>query len=258
MNYREFAVDLAERAGDVMTTNFRLGMSKTWKSDGTPLTVSDIMINDMVLKAVDESCPGHAVIAEEASTDDVENHEWVWICDPIDGTVPFSHGLPTFTFSLALVHNGEPVLGVINDPMSELLLIAEKGKGATVNGVPAHVTSGHDFNTLVIAVEDAKYDSLATGAFRSRLRQRGAILITLWSAVTSASRVATGDIAAMVNSGGHCWDAAAVALIATEAGGKATDLRGEPIKFVEPFGGFVVSNGDIHDTLLDELARVIE
>ena len=255
--YRDFAVDIAQRAGDIMTTNFALGMSKTWKADGSPLTVSDLMINDMLISAVNETYPEHAVVGEEASIRNDENREYVWICDPIDGTVPFSHGLPLFTFSLALVHDGQPVLAVVNDPMSDRFFIAEKGTGATVNNTSMSVAPVEEIGTLVIDLEDAQIDALSTGSFRGRLRQRGAMVTTLWSAVIASTRVATGELAAVICKGGHVWDVAAAALLVTEAGGIATDLRGEPIEFVEPLEGFVLSNGEVHDALLEDLARVL-
>jgi myo-inositol-1(or 4)-monophosphatase len=249
-DHRAFAVDLARRAGEVIRTNFQLGTSKTWKDDGTPLTVTDLMVNEMVLKNVAEFFPDHGVIGEEASTRPNDKREWVWICDPIDGTVPFSHGIPNFVFSLALTHHNEPVLGVVYDPMADRMYVAEKGKGAFLNDEPVRVSSVSEFNSLVIDLEDPTADGQD---LRYALRKRGALVTTLWSAVYAGSCVAGGGIAGAVCFPTHIWDAAALAILVTEAGGKVTDLDGNPLKLVEPLPGLVVSNGDVHDALIEEL-----
>ena len=102
---RDFAVDLAKQAGAVMRANFSPGMKKEWKEDRSPLTVTDTAINRMVIAAVQKTFPEHSVLGEEESTWK-EGDEMVWVCDPVDGTIPFSHGIPLSMFALALVRNG--------------------------------------------------------------------------------------------------------------------------------------------------------
>jgi len=116
-NYKDFAVSLAFQAGKIMKQNFVTGMQKEWKEDHTPLTKTDLAINELVLDAVRLNYREHGVLAEEESN--FNGEDFVWVCDPIDGTFPFSHGYPTFTFSLALVKNGKPILGLLFDPRSD-------------------------------------------------------------------------------------------------------------------------------------------
>ena len=130
----KFAIGLARRAGDLMRANFSLGTKKSWKEDHSPLTVTDTAINEMVIEAVRDAYPGHAVIGEEESYGDGRLADWTWVCDPIDGTIPFSHGYSTFAFSLGLAHRGESVLGVVYDAMFDRLVVARKGQGATSRG----------------------------------------------------------------------------------------------------------------------------
>src|SRR4051812_43111403 len=85
--------------------------------------------NALVLKTIKTRFPDHSILSEEGD-DFSEEHDYVWICDPVDGTHNFSHGVPTATFALALVHKGEPMLCVILDPFLKRLFYAEKGKGA--------------------------------------------------------------------------------------------------------------------------------
>src|SRR3989338_9591130 len=119
----DFAAGLAREAGEIMRQNFALGMKKEWKEDDSPITVTDIRINSLVLEAIQKKYPAHSFVGEEGSR--IIESEYVWVCGPVDGTVPFSHGYPIFMFSLALVKNGMPIAGVLYDPILKRMFYAE-------------------------------------------------------------------------------------------------------------------------------------
>src|SRR5688572_22457550 len=110
--YLEFAKKLAQEAGEISLRYFGFETESTWKGDNTPLTVADTEINDLVVKKINEIYPDHSIYGEERS-DKKKGSKYIWVCDPIDGTMAFSVGLPIFVFSIALVDqsNGQPVLG---------------------------------------------------------------------------------------------------------------------------------------------------
>jgi fructose-1,6-bisphosphatase/inositol monophosphatase family enzyme len=130
----DFAEKLAREAGALMRQNFTLGMKKEWKSDMTPLTATDLAVNALALRRIEDAYPADAIISEEGSIK--KDSEYAWVCDPVDGTMPFSHGLPTFVFSLALTRQGESVAAVVYDPICDRLVRAEKGEGVFMNGRP--------------------------------------------------------------------------------------------------------------------------
>jgi fructose-1,6-bisphosphatase/inositol monophosphatase family enzyme len=134
----EFATGLAREAGAIMKQNFALGMAKEWKEDNSPLTITDQTINTLVLSKLRAEYPEHSIVSEEGS--ELTDFEYTWVCDPVDGTMPFSHGYPTFCFSLALTHNGESILGVVYDPMCDRMFTAVQGKGAYMNGTKISVS----------------------------------------------------------------------------------------------------------------------
>src|SRR6185369_6851970 len=101
MTHKEFALQMAQEAGGIIRSNFSMGMKKEWKEDVTPVTVSDLAINKDLIEGVKQHFPGHSVYGEEESAL-IDGAEYVWVCDPVDGTLPFSHGIPTCMFSLAL------------------------------------------------------------------------------------------------------------------------------------------------------------
>ena len=87
--YLKFAKNLALKSGQIMLDNFQLGINTDIKADNTLVTIADTDINSLVIRSIKASYPEHAVIGEEESYEN-DKAEYVWVCDPIDGTIPFS------------------------------------------------------------------------------------------------------------------------------------------------------------------------
>lgn len=193
--HRHFAEQVALQAGGIIRQNFDLNMKKEWKEDNTPLTVTDTIINQLVLDAVADRYPDHAVLAEEGNLDR-EHAEYVWVCDPVDGTIPFSHGIPTSVFSLALVHNGTPIVGVVYDPFTDRLFSAEKGMGGYLNGSLIHVSDQADVVKGLIGIGYA-WNHVNLRDVMHELIQRKAIAVQFASNVYMGSLVAAGEFLAV-------------------------------------------------------------
>lgn len=251
IDYRSIACDLARQAGTIMLDNLKLGMTKDWKEDNTPLTASDTAINDLVIKTISEHFPEHAVLGEEGSHNLETSSEFVWVLDPIDGTIPFSHGVPIFAFSLALTMHGIPILGVIYDPVMDRLVVGEKGKGATLNGKPIHTSSAATINQTLIEVQSWRGYSRNLNSIKNTIIEQGGQATTICSVIYAGMLVAIGEYGGVLFSGTKPWDAASVAIIVEEAGGHVTDLDGEDQRYDQPMNGVVISNGKLHHTLLD-------
>jgi myo-inositol-1(or 4)-monophosphatase len=250
MPYKDFVLDLAMKAGAIMRANFSLGMKKDWKEDDTPLTVTDTTINRMVIEEIKKKFPDHALLGEEESN--LKDSEFVWVCDPVDGTVPFSHGYPTFMFSLALVQKGETILGVLYDPILNRMFYAEKGKGTSLNDKVIHVSDGGLKSALINLDTDVRLANL-----RNKLIDRDGFTTTFYSATYGASLVACGEFVAEVYEYDKPWDAAAVKIIVEEAGGKVTDIAGQEQRYDKPINGFVATNGHVHDELIELIGAIL-
>jgi len=255
-SYRDIACALAKQAGDIMLQNMKLGMSKDWKADNTPLTVSDTQINELVVATISKAFPSHAILGEEGSHNLSDDARFTWVLDPIDGTIPFSHGVPIFAFSLALTENGVPILGVIYDPVMDRLVVAEKGKGTTLNGTPVHVSSAKSVNQTLIEVQSWRGYERNLNSLKNTLIEQGAQATTICSVVYAGMLVAIGEYGGVIFGGTKPWDAAAVAIVIAEAGGVATDLDGKQQRYHRPMNGLVASNGHLQPALL-ELVRSI-
>jgi len=239
----DFAISMAREAGALMKQNFSLGMKKEWKDDHTPLTATDTKINALVLEAVQSTYPSHSFVGEEGSN--VIESEYTWVCDPVDGTVPFSHGWPTFVFSLALTQNGESILGVIYDPICDRLLHAEKGGGAFLNGTKIHVSQDAQLGKTTF-VGFSKLPHL-----QEVLMADGCRVPTFFSCVYAGMLIATGELVGQIYKYDKPWDGAAVKVLVEEAGGKVTDLEGKEQRYDKEINGFVASNGLVHQRLID-------
>lgn len=242
--YKNFAIDIATKAGKIMLANFSLGMKKNWKEDNTPLTATDIAINKLVINEVAANFPDHSLLGEEESN--MQNSEYVWVCDPVDGTIPFSHGYPAFMFSLALTRMGESILGVMYDPILNRMFYAEKGKGAFLNSNKIKVSPADGFKNAMINLDtDFRLIDL-----RNKLVERDAYATTFYGATYGASLVACGEFVAEVYEYSKPWDGAAVKVIIEEAGGKVTDILGNDQRYDKRINGFVATNGLIHNELI--------
>ncbi len=241
MTYKNFAISLAKEAVAEIRKNFGLAMKKTWKDNDTPVTKTDIAINKKVISQVKKYFPTHGILGEEESYNH-KNVEYLWVCDPVDGTIPFSHGVPICTFSLALVKNGKPVVGAVYDPFSDRMFYAEVGKGAYLNNKKISV-SKLNLKNSVLAWE--AFDSM--GDLR---KQTGSLPVTFLSYVYGAMMVASGEFVGALYNWRYAHDAAAVKVIVEEAGGKVTSMFGKEQNYNGKIEGCLATNGIVHNQLL--------
>jgi myo-inositol-1(or 4)-monophosphatase len=262
MEHREFAIDFAKKAGAIMRKYFTVGLAKETKDDAnqSPVTIADLEINAALIDAVRAQFPTHSVLAEEESFFTEPRGEYLWVCDPVDGTRPFAMGIPISAFSLALTKDGESILGVICDPWNDRIFVGEKGKGAYMNGKQIRVS---DRATLKGAQGDVeftkkgKYDILDLP--RALLKDAGVSSVAkIPSIVYISSLVAAGqfDFVVFPMTTGH--DIAAAKIIVEEAGGTVTSMMGEEQRFDydNTIDGALVTNGKIHNELLSVVKRV--
>lgn len=248
-DYKTFAVNLAYEAGKIIKDDFLKGVVTRWKEDSTPITETDTRINRLVINAISEKYPEHSLIGEEQSN--LKTSDYVWVCDPIDGTTPFTHGIPLSVFTLALTFKGESILGVIYDPYMDRLAVGEKGKGAFLNGNRISVSKVSEIKNTVIDVETWGTSLYELSDVYKELNRLGCSPTTLRSSVYVGMLIAKGDITAIIFGGKTPWDAAAVKVIVEEAGGKMTDLSGQDQNYNQDISGYIASNGIVHNQLVE-------
>ena len=236
-----------------MLEHFQIGLAADLKaSDGdSPVTIADKSINQLVIESVQKAFPDHAVHGEEQSLN-TEGARYIWVCDPLDGTLPYRMGIPTNVFSIALVDStdGQPKVAVVYDPHSKRLYHAVAGKGAFVNGEKMHVNTTTSISNAMIGLSSQRSQYVDGQQLKISIISNCFRPLYLNSSIYEAMLVASGQIAAQVHVGSGAYDVVAARLIVEESGGKATDLFGEAQRFDQPVRGAIVSNGLIHDELI--------
>jgi myo-inositol-1(or 4)-monophosphatase len=212
----------------------------------------------MALKALRRAFPGHSVLGEETGAHgagDVNQAEFLWVVDPLDGTVNYSHGLPNYSISIGLRHRGQALLGVVHAPSLRETYLAEAGKGALLNGSPIHV-SRITVPKSAVFVSGFSYNSFQTGQnlpeWMVFMRQFQALRRT-GCASLDYSWVACGRFEGFWEYGLKPWDSAAGELLVREAGGKVSGVAGEPLDIFQE--GVLATNGLLHARCLSALRR---
>jgi myo-inositol-1(or 4)-monophosphatase len=191
--------------------------------------VSDVdrMAEAEIVRELRRAFPSHAVVGEESGAAGKSRH--VWVVDPLDGTHNYLRGIPHFCVSIALLDNGEPIHGVVFDPLRDELFLASRGDGAMLNDRRLRVSPRRDLEGALLATGvpyrerrhlDAQLDitrTLLAGA--EDIRRTG-------SAALDLAWVAAGRLDGYYETGLKPWDMAAGCLLVREAGGRYCDYAG--------------------------------
>lgn len=255
--YLEFAKDIANKAGEIMLKYFKEDNEAFYKFDQTIVTKADKDINSYLISKVKEKYPTHSVDGEE---EQFGTSEYVWVCDPVDGTAMYARHIPVAVFSLALVIDGEPIVGVIYDPFTDNMYSAIKGERAYCNDRIISVNN--------ILLDDMKsvshYDMWPEAEYNiyDTVKELGkkTYFIGIGSIIRACVCVATGDFNLAIFPGTkhkNC-DIAAAKVIVEAAGGKVTDLFGKEQRYDKSINGAVISNGFVHDEVTSLLKQYLE
>jgi fructose-1,6-bisphosphatase/inositol monophosphatase family enzyme len=248
--YRDVAIDIAQNAGNIMRRYFAIGMASDWKKDNSPVTIADREINAMVIKRIKECFPKHGIKGEEISDYNIGD-EYLWVCDPIDGTVPYSHGIPTSVFSIALVKNGKSILGIVYDPFMDRMFFAQEGKGAFMNNKQISVRVREDDARKVVGCEWWINAPFQFSNLFENLSQNNFIVSVPVCIIYSAMMVAVGEFVGAIFCGSGAHDIAAVKIIVEEAGGKVTNLFNDEQLYNQKIRGAIISNNTAHNDLVN-------
>ncbi|OEJ22141.1 hypothetical protein AR457_40395 [Streptomyces agglomeratus] len=204
----------------------------TAKGDRDMVTNVDLAIEREARKALLDGAPGIGFVGEEEGGDTAA--DTYWIIDPVDGTANFIRGLPLCGISLALVHHGVPVLGVIHLPLIGRRYWAAQHLGAYRDGHRISAASTSTLPEAMFAVGD--YGTGPDGPERNRvalaiqahLAEKAQRVRMLGSAAVDLAFVADGTLDATITLGNHDWDMAAGVVLAREAGAVVMDTDGSP------------------------------
>lgn len=228
----EVAQELADEVRAHLLQAFSGARDATLKGDGTLVTEADLEADRLIAQRLQERFPDHEILSEEMKTV-YEGVPWCWVVDPLDGTTNFTHGVPVWAISIALLKDGYPVMGLVDVPPLGLRFHAVKGSGAFLNGQRIHARRGStDWNDQARLQNElfVACSHTVTGYHLPRpLRVRA-----LGAAAFNFSLVARGAVLAAMEATPKVWDIAAAWLLIEEAGGVVHRLEGEPMLPLTP------------------------
>ncbi len=254
-NSLEAAVEIAQEAGKILREEMERPLSIAYKGDFDLVTQADRRSEALIVSRLQKYFPGHAVAAEEGTGKDTAS-DYCWHVDPLDGTTNFAHRYPCFCVSMALTYKKELQLGVVYNPVYNELFTAARGEGAFFNG-----------KKIQCSKIDALKNSLLCTGFPNHNREANPNFHFYWdftlrshgvrrdgSAALDLAFVAMGRFESFWEFGLNPWDTAAGVILVEEAGGKITDMQGQPYTLGGP--SILASNGLIHAEMLKVVSEV--
>ena len=241
----EFLKELAEESGSIIRKYFRSKINIEYKSDTTPVTAADREAEIKLREMIMEKFPDHGILGEEFENINPDA-VYQWILDPIDGTKNFVTGTCLFGSLIALLKSGKPILGMINNPILNHVLIGD-GETTRLNGIPVRVRACKKLEnaTLLTTSHWSVVRTQDGEAFESLSRK--VKMYRTWGDCYGYYLLATGYADIMIDPLMHIWDVASLVPIIEGAGGVITDYYGgDPIKGV----GVIASSGKIHDEII--------
>jgi myo-inositol-1(or 4)-monophosphatase len=254
--FLKVALEAAHEAGAVVLAEHSRPQKISYKGDVDLVTETDKRSEALVVGRLRREFPEHRIVAEEGSGGAASASRYEWHVDPLDGTTNFAHGYPCFAVSIGLLLEGEPIVGVVFNPVSDELFSAMRGAGAFLNGKPIHVSAIDKLSTSLVATGFPTHKRGDNGNihyyWQFTLRSHG--VRRDGSAALDLCSVACGRFEAFWEFGLKSWDTAAGILLVQEAGGKVTDLSGGAYRAGGP--DILVSNGRIHEEMKTTAAEI--
>lgn len=254
MREMEVAVRAIGEAGRIVTKYYGKATSSV-KSDKSLVTKADTESEEVIKAILRKEFPSYPILGEETGKTGEES-DYLWVVDPLDGTTNYIFRNPFFDISIALTYKGDPILGVILYPPQDELFHAEKGKGAYLNDFRIMVSDREQIDSSIVTFcHGSDQDSVRRmiDAF-SKLKNINQKVRQLGAAALELCYVASGRVDAFFMTGMNPWDVAAGTVIVREAGGQATDFRGNYFNIHSH--DILGSNGRIHKSLLDILQDI--
>ena len=236
----KFAIQLAKESAQILLKGHKKAKILKYKGETGDFALDmDVKSENHVLQRIRKKYPHHDILTEETGHHH-KTSDYLWVIDPLEGTVNYAHQLPIWGVNIGLLYKKEPFIGVCYAPVLKELFYAEKGKGTYLNGKRIHVN--HETEIM-----KALYSSALPDVERIPISRT---LIRGWSCIgVEMAYVALGSFAARIKlRGKDPYGCVTGSILVLEAGGKVTDPQGRPWSLKSE--GIIASNGKLHDKLL--------
>jgi 3'(2'), 5'-bisphosphate nucleotidase len=268
----QVAVELAREAGAAIVDLYDglIEVHQKYDLDHVePVTLADRVANELIVTRIAAEFPDDGILAEESlDTQRRLGKRRVWMIDPLDGTSGFIDGNGDFAVQIGLAEDGVAVLGVVYQPLTQLLYRAVRGQGTWIERAnnpeavaeQAHVSEQADFSLMCLAASRShrspRMDRVVKAFGVKQEVQRGSVGIKVGLIIEQQC-----DLYVHLSPHTKQWDSCAPQVILTEAGGRFSDIFGAPITYnsreVQHRNGLVATNGVAHDQVIAALAPLL-
>ena len=249
---RKAARNLVRDFGEVEN----LQVSKKGPSDY--VSAADLKAERTLRAELSKARPDFGFKLEEAGIIEGKDERHVFVIDPLDGTTNFLHGIPHFAISIAVLEDGEPIAGLIYDPVKDEMFWAEKGQGAYINERRLRVSARTKLPDAVVATGipfHGRGDHARFGAELAVMSSELAGIRRFGAASLDLDYVAAARFDGFWERGLSAWDIAAGILLIREAGGVVTDPQGGDTMLAS--GDIVAANDKLHSSLVRLLRKAV-
>jgi histidinol-phosphatase len=257
------ALEAANAAAEVIRRYYQRNLEVVMKADKSPVTQADIETEKVIREIIGRRFPEHGFYGEETGQSALDA-EYLWLVDPIDGTKAFVREYPFFSTQIALMHRGRLIVGVSSAPVYGELAYAQLAHSvsgpqptaygplavlgerplrvSTIDTIEAAALSAGNLKTLAAGAQWPRYGQLVARV--NRIRGYGDFL--------HYHLLASGKIDAVIESDVNILDIAALAVIVEAAGGKFTDLQGQPLNLQTTT--VLATNASLHGPVFQALS----
>ncbi|MBK5569099.1 inositol monophosphatase family protein [Ensifer sp. SSB1] len=247
-----FAHEMADAAATVIRPYFRQRLEIDAKADSSPVTDADRLAEMTMRQMIGKRLPDHGVRGEEFGASNADA-EWVWVLDPIDGTKSFASGSLAFGTQIALLHQGAPCLGIIEQPITNERWVGQRASPTLFNGVPIRTSETARLKEAIVYTSALEQFDLDTRERFSRLAA-GARFTRMSHDCYAAGLLALGCVDILVESNVFDYDILPQVPIIEGAGGIVTDWEGRPLANTNQYGTVLMAaNETLHAEALERL-----
>ena len=233
----------------------------TEKGPGDFVTQADIASQETIEEILHKSFPTHGFLGEENQSlekpiSQLQEMDFCWVVDPLDGTTNYIHQLRSFSISIALLHRGQIVAGTVYDPVLDEMYAASLGNGATLNDKAIQVSQCNDIDQSLLVCSfsrSVKPESDELKRFIQLLCNTQGSIRRLGSAALNLAYIACGRLDGYWATSLNLWDMAAGAILLTEAGGVIQHIDSKPLELEDP--RFIAAN---NQSMLEQVSDWIQ
>ncbi len=246
-------VNAARKAGRALIRDFGEveHLQVSLKGPANFVSAADKRSEETIYQELHKARPDFGFLMEERGEVEGADKTHQWVVDPLDGTTNFLHGIPLFAISIGLVKSGQPVAGLVFNPVTDEMFLAERGKGAFLNDRRLRVAQRRDLSNAVVT---CGIPHRGRGDLQRFLREYGAMqpkvagVRRTGAAALDIAWVAAGRFDGFWEHALSAWDLAAGICLVTEAGGFVTDEKGGDTMLQS--GSVVAGNEFVHREML--------